>query len=80
MPVSKASEIKYSCQVVSIKYCIEHRIQHDNIPAPIHIHNWCVGPTIDSSFPVAEVKLKGQASHERLGCSLSSKFILFCVQ
>ena len=43
------------------------------IQAPIHIHNRHVGPTVSSSFLVHQ--LKRQANHERLGCTLSSKFI-----
>ena len=50
------------------------------IRAPIHIHNRRVGPTIGSSFPVAERKLKRQASHDRLGRAMSRKLLLFFVQ
>ena len=47
------------------------------IRVPIHIHNWRVSPTIGSSFPIAERKLKRRANDDRLGCAQSSILILF---
>ena len=55
---------------------VDFEIESD--PAPIHIHNWRVGPTIGSSFPVPQ--LKRQTNYEQLGCAQSTKFVLFFVQ